>query len=68
MKLLILESAESLIPDDTMVAIRPVDVLTSFGHHITGYCALIKNEKTRELRLGELQAREESFDVNTMTL
>ena len=68
MKVVILECAEKLKESESMVDIRPIDIPNGRGHHINGYVALIKNEKKREYRLGELQARTESFDVNQMTL
>jgi hypothetical protein len=68
MKVIILECAEELKESESMVDIRPIDIPNGKGHHISGFVALIKNEKKREYRLGELQARIESFDVNKMTL
>lgn len=68
MKVVILECAEELKESESMVDIRPISISNGKGHNTSGFVALIKDEKKREYRLGELQARIESFDVNKMTL
>lgn len=68
MKVVILECAEKLKENESMVDIRPISISNGKGHNTSGFVALIKDEKKREYRLGELQARIESFDVNKMTL
>jgi hypothetical protein len=68
MKVIILECAEKLKENESMVDIRPISISNGKGHNTSGFVALIKDEKKREYRLGELQARIESFDVNKMTL